>query len=59
MPKDWVDKTEVWVKLAQSYRRTRKEWLKIQKHLWKVFMQMERLKAQALPYGPQEKEAGG
>jgi hypothetical protein len=55
VPQAWVDRTEVWVKSAQSYRRTRKEWLNIQKDLWKIFMQMEELKSQALPYGPQKK----
>jgi len=52
VPKAWVAQTEGWVKSAQSYRKTRKEWLKIQKNLWKVFMQMEQLKTQELPYGP-------
>jgi hypothetical protein len=57
VPQAWTGKTEGWVKSAQSYRAARKEWIAIQKDLWKIFMQMERLKAQALPYGP-EKKAG-
>ena len=58
VPKAWVEKTEVWAKSTQSYRAARREWLTIQKELWKIFMRMEQLKAQALPYGPEPKEAG-
>lgn len=58
VPKGWAEKTEGWVKSAQSYRAARKEWITIQKELWNIFMRMERLKAQALPYGP-GKKAGG
>lgn len=56
VPKAWVGRTEVWTRSAQSYRAARKKWLAIQKDLWKIFMQMEQLKAQALPYGPGKKE---
>ena len=57
VPKDWEEKTCVLVEQARSFREARKQWIKINQRMWKIFMEMERLKAQQLPYGP-EKKAG-
>ena len=57
VPKEWEEKTGALVEQARSFRAARKQWLKINQQLWKIFMEMEQLKAQALPYGP-EKKAG-
>lgn len=55
VPKPWVQKTEEWVKQARSYRETRKQWLRITQRLWKIWMEMEGLKTQPLPYEPRKK----
>lgn len=55
VPKDWVEKTSALVEQARSFRATRKQWLKIDGQLWKIFMDMERLKTQSLPYEPKKK----
>ena len=55
VPKDWVEKTSVLVEQARSFRAARKQWLKIDGQLWKIFMDMERLKTQSLPYEPKKK----
>ena len=56
VPKEWVEKTCALVEQARSFRAARKQWLKINQQLWKIFRQMEQLKVQALPYGPGKKE---
>ena len=55
VPKAWEEKTRISVEQAQSFRAARKQWLKINQRLWKIFMDMERLKTQPLPYGPKKK----
>lgn len=55
VPRAWVERTEGWVKQARAYREARKQWLRINQRLWKVWMEMERLKVQPLPYAPKEK----
>lgn len=55
VPKDWVEKTSALVERARSFRAARKQWLKIDGQLWKIFMDMERLKTQSLPYEPKKK----
>jgi hypothetical protein len=55
VPKDWEEKTQALVEQAKSFRLARKEWLKINQRLWKMFMDMERLKTQSLPYEPKKK----
>ncbi len=55
VPKDWVEKTSALVEQARSFRAARKQWLKIDGQLWKIFMDMERLKTQSLPYEPKKK----
>ena len=53
--KTLMEKTRMLVEQARSFRAARKQWLKINQRLWKIFMQMERLKAQPLPYEPKQK----
>ncbi len=55
VPKDWEEKTRALVEQAKSFRAARKQWLKINHRLWKIFMDMERLKTQSLPYEPKKK----
>jgi hypothetical protein len=55
VPRDWVEKTSALVEQARSFRAARKQWLKIDGQLWKIFMDMERLKTQSLPYEPKKK----
>jgi len=55
VPKQWSEKTRSLVEQARSYRAARKQWLKINQRLWKIFMEMERLKTQPLPYEPKKK----
>ena len=55
VPKAWVEKTEAWVCQARSHRKARKEWLRINQRLWTIWMDMERLKMQPLPYEPKKK----
>ena len=50
-----MEKTRMLVEQARSFRAARKEWLKINQQLWKIFMEMERLKTQPLPYEPKKK----
>ena len=53
--KTLMEKTRMLVEQARSFRAARKQWLKINQRLWKIFMQMERLKAQPLPHEPNTK----
>lgn len=55
VPKQWMEKTCMLVEQARSFRAARKQWLKINQQLWKLFMDMERLKTQPLPYEPKKK----
>ena len=55
VPKEWMEKTRALVEQARSFRAARKQWLKINQQLWKIFMEMERLKTQPLPYEPKKK----
>lgn len=55
VPKDWEEKARILVEQAQSFRAARKQWLKINQQLWKIFMEMEQLKMQPLPYEPKKK----
>src|SRR3989304_10443304 len=55
VPKEWAEKTRILVEEARSFRAARKQWLKINQLLWKIFMNMERLKTQPLPYEPKKK----
>lgn len=55
VPKALVEKTHLLVEQAQSFRAARKEWLKINQQLWKIFMDMERLKTQPLPHEPKKR----
>mgnify|MGYP001572193843 FL=1 len=55
VPKQWMEKTRMLVEQARSFRAARKQWLKINQQLWKIFMDMERLKTQPLPYEPKKK----
>lgn len=55
VPKDWEEKTRALVEQARSFRTARKQWLKINQQLWKIFMEMERLKTGPLPYEPKRK----
>lgn len=55
VPKEWAEKTRTLVEQARSFRAARKQWLKINRELWKFFMEMERLKTGPLPYEPKQK----
>lgn len=55
VPKAWEEKTSALVEQARLFRAARKQWLKINGQLWKIFMNMERLKTQRLPYEPKKK----
>lgn len=55
VPKEWVEKTRTLVEKARSFRAARKQWLKINERLWKIFIEMERLKTGPLPYEPKKK----
>ncbi len=55
VPKDCVEKTSALVEQARSFRAARKQWLKINGQLWKIFMNMELLKTQPLPHEPKKK----
>ena len=55
VPKALMERTEELVEQARSFRAARKNWLKINQGLWKIFMEMERLKTRPLPHEPKQK----
>ena len=55
VPQALMEQTRTLVEQARSFRAARKQWLKINQRLWKIFMGMERLKTQPLPYEPKKK----
>ncbi len=55
IPKAVMEQTRTLVEQARSFRTARKEWLKINQLLWKIFMEMERLKTRPLPHEPKQK----
>jgi hypothetical protein len=55
IPKEWAGKTRALIEQAKAFRMARKQWLKINQRLWRIFMEMERLKTQPLPYEPKKK----
>lgn len=52
VPKAWMQQTLALVEQARSFRAARKQWLKINQRLWRIFMEMERLKTRPLPHEP-------
>lgn len=53
VPKAVMEQTLSLVEQARSFRTARKQWLKINQRLWKIFMEMERLKTRPLPHEPE------
>ena len=56
VPKEWVEKTRALVEESRSYKKARRDWLGINQRLWEMFMEMERLKTNPLPYEPKKKK---
>jgi hypothetical protein len=55
VPKAVMEQTLSLVEQARSFRAARKQWLEINQRLWKIFMEMERLKMRPLPHEPKQK----